>query len=104
MKTFKNITSERAIGNWLKRWCEERKYRIVKLNPAQYNGLPDRLIMTDNGRCIFIEIKSKGCSLRPMQVHWLDWLKGNGHQTLVLDEVNESTSYYLGEMIKHKYV
>jgi hypothetical protein len=86
------ITSERGIGNWLKRFCTKRSYRIIKLNPAQHTGLPDRLILTTNGQSVYVELKSEGASLRPMQEDWGKWLIRNNHYYLVLDVLDDNVS------------
>jgi hypothetical protein len=91
------ITSERGIGNWLKRFCTKRVYKIVKLNPAQHTGLPDRMVLTVNGHTVYVELKSEGGTLRPMQEVWKNWLLANKHHYLTLDVLDDNVSTLLTE-------
>lgn len=86
---MKEITSERSIGNFLKSVCTERKYKIIKLNPADHNGIPDREIYLRNGHKINVELKSKGETHRPMQERWGEWLTSNNHMYFCIDRVND---------------
>lgn len=83
----KNILSERAIGNYFKTLCKERKYKIVKLIPADTRGIPDRMILTRTGVTLYIELKSEGGTLKPMQLRWAEWLEENNFLYLAIDKV-----------------
>ena len=57
------------------------------------NGLPDRAVLTDNGRTVYIETKSKGKPLRPLQKWWRNWLNDNKHWYIKFDCMNEALWY-----------
>lgn len=86
---MKTKTSERAIGRQIRIMCTERKYRIVKLIPAQHNGLPDREIYLRNGHKMHIELKSEGESRTPMQERWGEWLVDNKHLYICIDRIDD---------------
>lgn len=86
-----DIISEKKIDKWLKNHCQKRGYKYIKLNPAQYVGIPDRMVLTDFGTTVFFELKSQGASLRPMQEKWKDWLTENKHLHVVIDTVHLGT-------------
>lgn len=92
------ITSERAIGAFIKRFCSLRGFKFIKLNPASYVGIPDRIILTTKGNVVWMELKSLGESLRPMQEHWAKWLEENMHLYLLIDHVDNDVVINL-----HKY-
>lgn len=94
------INSERAIGVWVKKWCSERGYKFIKLNPSTACGIPDRMILTNTGNVYFLELKSKGKTLREMQKYWRGWLENNKHRYMFIDCVNEETSAILENLVK----
>lgn len=86
---MKAIISERAIGTWLRKECTNRGYKIIKLNPADYTGIPDRMILTTDGRTLYVELKSQGATLRPTQNAWKEWLIVHKHSYMVIDHVDD---------------
>lgn len=44
--------------------------QCLKLNSQSSNGIPDRLVLLPGGRVYFIELKSPGEDLRPLQYYW----------------------------------
>ena len=92
---MKKIVSERLIGKWLADYCTKKGFKLIKLNPASYTGLPDRIIMTDMGTTIYVELKTEGETLRPMQVYWKDWLEERGHLYLLVDHIDDEAAMHL---------
>ena len=50
-----------------------------------YVGIPDRLILTANGKCKFVELKQPGKKLRPEQEYWKEKLVGMGFEYEMID-------------------
>lgn len=92
---MKEITSERAIGNWLRNWCHKKGHRIIKYNPSNQVGFPDRIIMTETGNVWFVELKSKGGILKPMQFEWAKWLSDHNHKYVLIDRIDENLESFL---------
>jgi len=82
------IVKEKAIQAWLKKYCAQRGYKFIKLNPSMYNGMPDREIMTTFGTTVYLELKSEGKPLRPLQANWGEWLLKNKHRYRVIDRID----------------
>lgn len=77
---------------------ELKKYKSCKcLKYTSHNvvGYPDRLILLPGGRCIWVEIKSKGRTLSEIQKVRVKELRDMGHTVCVVDD--EET---LGEVIQ----
>ena len=47
-------------------------------------GFPDRLLIKNDGGCIFIEFKRPRTSPTRIQSHWLAWLHDRHHRTAVV--------------------
>ena len=84
-----NIVKEKSIQTWLKKYCAQRGYKFIKLNPSMYNGMPDREIMTTFGTTVYLELKSEGKELRPLQQQWGEWLLKSGHRYRVIDRIDD---------------
>lgn len=97
---MKEIQSERSISTFLKDFFTVKNCKYIKLNPAMHTGLPDRLVLTSGGSAIFIELKSIGKSLRPMQEHWGDILNNTGHLYLVIDRINDEVVELLRQYLE----
>ena len=50
-----------------------------------YRGIPDRLLLTEGGRVVFVEVKRPGCKLRPEQEAWQGKLRKMGFDALTID-------------------
>lgn len=92
---MREILAERTIGAWLRTWCANRGYNCIKLNPSTHIGMPDRLILLNNGVCVFVELKTNGSRLRPMQEVWRDTLIARGFNYLLIDKVNDDVVEWL---------
>ena len=75
-----------------KRLCEEVKALggiAIKLNSLSMAGLPDRLILMPRGKVIFVELKSPGKKLRPVQIKRKRQLEGLGFKVYCIDDVKQ---------------
>jgi hypothetical protein len=60
--------AESGIEKTLREKVTELKGLALKLNSLSLNGLPDRLVLLPGKRIYFVETKSPGKPLRPLQV------------------------------------
>lgn len=67
----------------MKKQYEAEGYRVIKLIKLSENGYPDLMCMKD-GKCIFIEIKEDGDTIKPLQELRIDELKRNGFEAFCL--------------------
>lgn len=67
MVTKHSEESEKAIEQYLVNECRERGWLSLKFDPPGSKGWPDRIVLPGNGYAFFVELKSKGAPLRPMQ-------------------------------------
>lgn len=61
----------------------------VKLLSANYNGLPDRLILSPGERCAFIELKAPGKKPRKLQLKRHEELHALGFKVYVVDGIEQ---------------
>ena len=54
-----------------------------------YDGMPDRIVLMQNGRMAFVEVKALGKSPRPLQVQRHKLLRALGFKVYVLDDENQ---------------
>jgi len=61
----------------------------VKLLSANYNGLPDRLILAPGERVAFIELKAPGQMPRKIQLKRHNEIRTLGFKVYVVDDVDQ---------------
>lgn len=79
------MTAERRLEAKL---CVEAKKRgllAIKLTSPNLAGVPDRLILCPDGKCVFVELKAEGKTMRPLQVHIARKIQALGHTVLTID-------------------
>ena len=54
-----------------------------------YDGMPDRIVLMQNGRMAFVEVKAPGKSPRPLQTARHKLLRGLGFKVYVLDNAEQ---------------
>ena len=54
-----------------------------------YDGMPDRIVLMQNGRMAFVEVKAPGKSPRPLQAQRHKQLSALGFKVYVLDDENQ---------------
>lgn len=76
--------SEKVIEKHLREGCKKRGWLCLKMRPVE-NGYPDRVIVIPGGLTVWVELKSTGCKLRPIQERRMEMLKGLGHKVTWAD-------------------
>lgn len=77
-------STEKAIEAYLREQVERRDGECIKLTSQFQRGLPDRLILTSDGRHCFVELKGPEGRLSPLQVWTIARLRRNGHPVFVI--------------------
>ena len=78
---------EKVIEKKLVRVVKENGGLCIKMASMYYKGIPDRLILTADGRLMFVETKRPGEQLRPEQVAWQKKLQGMKFKAVMIDSV-----------------
>lgn len=65
----------------------------LKLNSQSANGVPDRLVLTPGGGVYFIELKSPGKKLDPLQYYWMGVLNKMGFSFHKLDSFDDVDAF-----------
>ena len=53
------------------------------------NGVPDRIVLFPSGRMAFVELKSPGKMMRPLQIRRKKQLESLGFKVYCIDEVSQ---------------
>lgn len=61
----------------------------LKLVSPGFDGVPDRLVLLPNAQIAFIELKSKGEKLRPLQAKRKNQLEALGFFVYCIDDVKQ---------------
>lgn len=57
----------------------------LKFGPEHMAGMPDRLVILSDGRCVWAEVKAPGEKLRAIQEKRKKGLEAFGHRVYVID-------------------
>lgn len=80
---------EKDIEKKLVSEAKKRGCIPVKLLSANYNGLPDRLILSPGGKCGFVELKAPGKKPRVLQLKRHRELRSLGFKVYVVDGLEQ---------------
>lgn len=83
MATQRESALEKKCCDWLKR----RGCMVLKAKG--YTGVPDRLVLCDDGHAFFIEFKKLGKRLSPAQREWFWLLADRGFMSYLVDSWDE---------------
>ena len=61
----------------------------LKISSANYDGMPDRLVLLTDGKLAFIELKAPGKKLRPLQEKRKRQLEALGFLVFCIDGVEQ---------------
>lgn len=76
---------EREIERTFTAECKRRKWLALKLTSPSMAGLPDRMVLTQDGGVFFAELKAPGKRPRPLQAAVHNMLRGMGFRVYVID-------------------
>lgn len=92
---------ERIIENRLVREVSKRGGLALKFVSPGRNGAPDRIVLTNDGRVAFVELKAPGKPLRPLQRKWAGTLLSMGQKFYKLDSP-EGVDQFITEVFGHE--
>jgi len=77
-------TREREVEGYLKRELWKIGLECVKFVPDQLPGMPDRMVLFPDGRVMWVELKTDGGTVSPLQMYRHRWLRALGHDVRVV--------------------
>jgi hypothetical protein len=87
---------ERQIEIKLRDAVKVRGGLALKFTSPGTAGVPDRIVLTPDGRVFFVELKAPGKSLSPKQVKMAAVLERLGHKVWVIDSVEKVKGFVEG--------
>ena len=91
---------ESLIESKFVKGVESLGYMCLKFNSFSMNGVPDRIVLGPRGKVMFVELKSTGKKLRPLQLKRKRQFEALGFQFAVissLDEVGDFLHFLKGK-------
>ena len=79
------MAEEAKLERKFVRTMEQAGWKAPKLVCPGFDGMPDRIILKDNGRVFFAEIKAPGEKPRPLQKARHAMLRRRGFRVYVVD-------------------
>lgn len=83
---LKETPLEKKVQTKIKKYLENKGWKVLKVIQLSENGYPDILALKD-GQAIWIEVKRPGAKPRPLQVHRIDQLKKMGFVAFYADKL-----------------
>ena len=80
---------EKEIERKLVRTVQMMGGRAVKIACPGYDGMPDRMVLLNDGRMAFVEVKRPGEKPRPLQESRHRALRKLGFRVYVLDSMDQ---------------
>lgn len=65
--TYRKLNREREVESYLVKSLEEIGLKVYKFIPDQRVGMPDRIVVLPDSRCIWVETKTQGGDLSMVQ-------------------------------------
>ena len=93
--------SEKSIERYLVAKVELLGGKALKYYNAHTTGYPDRLCLLPVGVTFWVELKSKGKKLRPLQAHCRDILRSLGQDVYTCDSIESVDRVLLRYKISH---
>ena len=85
--------NEKLLEKKLVKGIKERKGFCLKFIPTYANGFPDRIIIMPGNRVYFVELKTTGKHLGPLQVVWCERLLRMGCVWFLIDDEDKLKSF-----------
>lgn len=82
--TYHKLNREKEVEGYLVRRMEETGYKVYKFIPDQRVGMPDRIVVLPEGKCIWVETKTSGGNLSEIQKLRHMELKDHGQRVEVV--------------------
>ena len=76
---------ERSVERYLREKVKQAGGWAIKLTPVGTAGVPDRIVIWPGGRIDFVECKTFGGTVSPLQQHRHDQLRAMGCNVLIID-------------------
>ncbi|HCG36002.1 MAG TPA: nuclease [Clostridiales bacterium] len=80
---------EKAIEAKLVKAVKSMGGIALKMSSANYDGMPDRLVLLTDGKLAFIELKAPGKKLRPLQEKRKRQLEALGFLVFCIDAIEQ---------------
>ena len=80
---------EKQIENKLTRSVKKAGGIALKFVSPSFAGMPDRLVLSPDGVCAFVELKAPGKKPRPLQVARHKMLRSLGYRVYVIDGIEQ---------------
>ena len=78
------MVREREVEKYLCKEMHKIGYDCIKFVPDQLPGMPDRLVLLENGRVLWVELKTDGGRLSAVQKYRHAHLVSQGHNVIVI--------------------
>ena len=82
----------------VREWCLGNGVIFIKFTPFGEVGWPDRIAILPGGSHIWIEMKRKGESPRPIQYYRIEKLQEQGAEAVWFDNPKECIEYLRGRL------
>jgi hypothetical protein len=79
--------NERVLEGRLKQEVEKQGGKALKFISPGMAGVPDRIVLVPGGKAVFVEMKSAGQKLRPLQMKRKSELQALGFSVYCLDSI-----------------
>lgn len=91
--------TEQDIEAYLVKRVTELGCYCIKQNPSLVAGIPDELVLTLDGRCLFVELKITDGKLSMSQVRTQDRLKKMHHKVFTLWSMDDVDNFVRSEIL-----
>lgn len=78
------MVREREVEKYLCKEMNNIGYECIKFVPEQCSGMPDRMVLLDDGRVLWVELKTDGGRLSAIQKYRHAQLAKLGHAVIVV--------------------
>lgn len=80
---------ERDIERALVKYCNSKGYSCIKITGCI--GFPDRMVLKNGGKTVFVELKAPNKKPRKAQLKWHEDLRKMGFPVFVIDNKEDVT-------------
>ena len=93
------MKSEQEIEDYLIKRVTELGCYCLKQNPSLLPGVPDELVLSLDGRCLFVELKIPDGKLSVAQMKTQERLKKMHHKVFTLWSVDDVDKFIRSEIL-----